>query len=365
MSKKELVKSTIDRLMNEGSDFHEITQGTLSLQKELEGVSKTTIKRAKNEYKKEKIVIKSNYKETLIKRKIYKFLDKNPRTTLSELREEMPEIPPGKVSEYHLFWTRKRDKSKKDRAKEKVLVNPRKLKEMVFNYLNSNENATCDQLLTAFPNANKSSVTSYFGHWKKKKANNNKGKEGSLYNVVFRFMDNHPETSIDALKTSFKDVPIKSLEVYHNLWLKKRDEATSENKLEKMNDSSQKSETIKKVSTNRKETPRPPLKVNKSTPKKVSSIIKPKPLKRRDQETESNLQLPKEVIPTESKEIAALLDKIESQKLTLTALEVEHSMLKDSAPASLIEGFTTMSAEEIDDVKEFIVTYMKGLDVGS
>ena len=170
MSKKELVKNVIEEMIDQGKDFHEITQGTLAHTKGLENVSKTTIKRAKNEYKKEKIVVKSDYKETLIKRKIYKYLDRHPKTSLSELREALPELPPNKVSEYHLFWTRKREKAKANRALKRVLISPRKLKEMVFSYLNANENATCENLFIAFPEANKSSITSYFGHWKKKRA---------------------------------------------------------------------------------------------------------------------------------------------------------------------------------------------------
>lgn len=350
MSKKELVKNTIDRLMNEGSDFHEITQGTLSLQRELEGVSKTTIKRAKNEYKKEKIVVKSNYKETLIKRKIYKFLDKNPRTTLSELREEMPEIAPGKVSEYHLFWTRKREKGKKEKVKEKVSVNPRKLKEMVFNHLNANENLTCDQLLQAFPNANKSSVTSYYGHWKKKRASHDKGKEGSLFNVVFRFMDNHPDMSIDGLKASFKDVPIKSLEVYHNLWLKKRNEETAaKQSTEQEEGNCQPSEQQK------------PLRITKEASLKPTSRKRKASVKKEKEQPENNLELLQTENPKDIEEISALLREIEKQKLTLTALEVEHSMLKGAAPASLIEELDAMSDDEVEDVREFIKTYLKGL----
>lgn len=355
MSKKDIVKEAIDKLIEQGHDFHEITQGTLSKLKELEGISKTTLKRAKNEYKKEKIVVKSNYKETLIKRKIYKYLDRNPKTTLSELREALPDLPPKKVSEYHLFWTRKKEKAKTAKVQEKVHVNPRKLKELVFNYLNKHEEITCDQLLVAFPDANRSSVTSYYGHWKKKRASHEKGKEGSLYNVIFRYLDNNDNVSIDMLKKTFKDVPIRSLEVYHNLWLKKEKESqiaptTTPAAINKVNPERKTKKKISKSTSLAKSIPAKSTRLK--TQKDNSSVFKSKAKK--------NIGLKNKSI--EPKIISKLLETIESQKLTLTALEVEYSMLKNKKGSRILPELDSMTDKELKDIKEFIKTYVKGLN---
>ncbi len=365
MSKKELVKSVIDGLISQGKDFHEITQGTLAQIDELSNISKTTIKRAKNEYKKEKIVVKSNYKETLIKRKIYKHLDRYPKTTLSELREALPEITPSKVSEYHLFWTRKREKTEQEKVQKKVTVNPRKLKEMVFHFLNGNEDTTCEQLLKVFPDANKSSVTSYYGHWKKKRASHEKGKEGSLYQVIFRFLDNHKKAAISDLKDSFPDVPTKSLEVYLNLWQKKQKE-------------SHELKTGPKTGAN-KLLESGKFKGNRDVPariirKNARSVNPTAEQPDRDKETEKSTRrvrkkrkksLPvirKQSSNDESILIAKLRKTIEKQKITLTALEVEHSILKDNIPAKLIDDLDSMSDQELRNVREFVKTYVKGLN---
>ena len=357
MSKKELVKNVIDDLIGQGKDFHEITQGTLSHVKELENVSKTTIKRAKNEYKKEKIVVKSNYKETLIKRKIYKYLDRYPKTTLSDLREALPEIPPKKVSEYHLYWTRKRDKTKADKAQKGVMVNPRKLKEMVFSHLNANEDATCEDLFSEFPDANKSSLTSYFGHWKKKRANHDKGKEGSLYQVIFRFLNSHPDATIDELQKSFSDVPHRSLEVYHNLWQKKKSE---EQQTKAESPTAKPGRKRKAVAVAKKMPRQQPQPTQTLKSKQVAKSSEPG---RSIQKTSAEKMNDAEVPFIENKKISELKKTIEAQKLTLTALEVENSMLKDTFQSKLLEGFETISSDELKDIKEFIKTYVKGLEI--
>lgn len=343
MSKKELVKSIIDDLVNEGTDFHEITQSTLTERRELSEISKTTIKRAKNEYKKEKIVVKENYKESLIKRKIYNFLDKNPKTPLSELREAMPEIPPAKISEYHLFWKRKREKARADKKRRALLVNPRKLKEMVFNYLNTNENVTNEDLFKAFPDANRSSISSYYGHWKKKKISHEKGKEGSLYNVVFRFLDNNGESTIDDLKKSFPDVPLRSLEVYYKLWIKKQDEEKKK---------SQKESTVEKEPAAQK-TSQPEQKDSK-----VVVFDKDRKTKRK-QPTGTGKETGR-LTPKDKAVITDLKKTIEDQKVTLTALEVEYSFLRDNQ-AMIFKDIDPVNEDELEEIHEFLKTYLKGL----
>ncbi len=381
MSKKELVKQVIDDLIKEGRDFYEITQGTLSSVNGLEDVSKTTIKRAKNEYKKEKIVVQSNYKETLIKRKIYKYLDRYPRTSLSELREALPDIPPAKASEYHQFWKRKRERSKTKGNEKPVVVNPRKLKEMVFSYLSEHQNVTSEQLFRAFPDANKSSVSSYFGHWKKKQASHSKGKEGSLFQVIFRYLDQNPEVGIDELKRAFTDVPRKSIEVYFNLWVKKKEKVkTAPVKQQSAANNSFGAKQGRSFNQSRKEK----KDQNKMTiaAEGTSAVIadSPMPKKALKQQQDKSTVFPGKVktdiaesakkqdtISVSASEsgpnnelIKNLKQTIEKQKITLTALEVEYSMLKDNQP-EILKDFDTMTPNELKDVKEFITTYLNGM----
>jgi len=226
MSKKILVKQVIDRLIKEGEDFSDLTQGYLSGLSALEGVSKTTIKRAKSEYKQQNASIKNNYKEQRIKKKIYKFLDRYPRASLGDLREEFPNIIPPKVSEYHLFWKRKQEKKLKKDQKALGVITPRKLKEMVFKYLDESPYTTAEQLSAVFAEANRNSVNSYFNHWKKKQLVDKESvKKGSLVQVLFDYLDKNPSSTIDDLQKAFTDVHKKSLEIYFSLWRKKHQES--------------------------------------------------------------------------------------------------------------------------------------------
>lgn len=226
MSKKQIVIETIDRLIQGGEDFCDLTQGYLSELKELQGVSKTTIKRAKNEYKQQNTSIKNNFKEWQIKKRIYKYLDKNPKASLGDLREEFPNVIPPKVSEYHLFWKRKQEKKRQKDHKNIGVITPRKLKEMVFKYLDANPYTTSEQLATVFTNANRSSVSSYFNNWKKKQLVDKESvKKGSLIQVLFDYLDKNPASDIDDLKKAFVDVHKRSLEIYFSLWKKKHEES--------------------------------------------------------------------------------------------------------------------------------------------
>ena len=223
MSKKELVKQIIDRLIREGEDFSDLSQSYLSELHELDGVSNTTIKRAKNEYKQQNERVKNNYKEQRIKKQIYKYLNRYPKATLGDLREEFPNIIPPKVSEYHLFWKRKQEKKLKKDQKGTDSITPRKLKEMVFNYLDEHPSVTTEQLNSVFENSNRSSLTSYFNSWKKKQMVDKESvKKGSLVQVLFDYLDKKPTSSIRDLQKAFTDVHRKSLEIYHSLWQKKR-----------------------------------------------------------------------------------------------------------------------------------------------
>lgn len=206
-------------------DFADLTQSELVNVDGLQGVSKTTIKRAKKEYKQEKLANQQDFKEQSIKRKIYKFLDRRPKSSLADLREALPGIQPSKVSQYHLFWKKKQEKYQQKTTVKKSRVSPRKLKEMIFNYLDANNGASTEDLYEKFPDAKQNSINSYLAGWKRKQKNTEKAVRGGLYEVIFKFLDQKPEATIEDTKAAFSDVPQKSIEIYHNLWLKEREES--------------------------------------------------------------------------------------------------------------------------------------------
>jgi hypothetical protein len=368
MSKKNLVKQLIDNLIEEGNDFSDLTQGSLIEMDELRDVSKTTIKRAKQEYKKEKILANRDYREQAIKRRVYKYLDRHPKSTLNELREALPSVPPAKVSEYHLFWKKKQEHTRKTEHKKKTVVSPRKRKEMIFKYLNENTEASLHQLYRAFPDAKQSSINSYYNQWRKKRKSSVKGIEGGLYQIVIKYLDNHPDADIEALKETFSDIPKRSLEVYFNIWQKKQAELQAENATiqQVVQEFIQPSSAIIEQSPAIIEPPvgksgkrrgRPPKqRVEKNGTTTEGQPTPTSSLKSHQPENPSS-----RTIPSPDRQLIELLkDTIQTQKLTIDELDAEYQQLKahQSERFGELEGIDDKSIVEI---RGFLSTYLNGL----
>lgn len=393
MSKKNLVKKVIDNLLKEGKEFADLTQGSLAMIDELEGVSRTTIKRAKKEYKQEKIVVQKGYIEQSIKRRIYKYLDRHPKSTLGDLREALPEVNPVKVSEYHQIWKRKKEKFQDKKVQQAVVISPRKLKEMIISYLDKQSSVTLSELYSAFPEANRSSVSSYFGQWKKKQQHLDTGKKGGLFQVFFTFLDKNPKASIQELQKNFSDVPATTLKIYQNMWLQK--------KKSQANETENLDEVVMKLVDELIEE-EPSKKVIKTTSEKISKDVTadisgtPKNNKRKNvQITKSakngkviqsieesdggvlknQLEIPKNEIivhPVETNKNSQLIvDKelihvlkstIDAQKTTIRVLKSEHSMLKEKQ-GELFPEFENMNDMELKEIKDFLMTYINGLRI--
>ena len=391
MSKKNLVKKAIDDLIQDGVDFADLTQNALTKMEGLKGVSKTTIKRAKKEYKQEKVVNRHDYQEQNIKRKIYKYLDKRTKASLADLREAMPGIPPAKVSEYHRYWTKKQEKARQKDTVKKTGISPRKLKEMVFTYLDTEINATVETLYAQFPEAKQSSIYSYFSGWKRKQKNTDKVKKGGLYEVIFRFLNSKPESSIEQIKAAFSDVPIKSIEIYHNIWLKELEEkkanavsiddvvqefigldiaSDSKKALEQVGGSKthgnmSQDNRITEAQAPKKRRGRPP---GVSVKKRTTGVVKPHALFGKKEITDSarisigggNRVKTGTIIGNEAKLIQSLKSTVEAHKETIFELEKEHQLLKEKQ-TGIIKELKTMRSDQIKEIREFIGTYMKGL----
>ncbi len=394
MSKKNLVKKAIDDLIQEGMDFADLTQSALTKVEGLKGVSKTTIKRAKKEYKQEKVVNRHDYQEQNIKRKIYKYLDRKTKATLADLREAMPGIPPAKVSEYHRYWTKKQEKVLRKDIVKKPGISPRKLKEMVFTYLDTDNSATVETLYEQFPEAKQSSIYSYFSGWKRKQKSADKVKKGGLYEVIFKFLNNKPESTIEEIKASFLDVPIKSIEIYHNIWLKELEEkkanavsiddvvqefigldvsakskkAVEQNQHLKTSGRVGKANQITNAQSPKKRRGRPP---GVSAKKRGNGIVKPYTSAGKRKNTdiqrvlvgnENRVKSVKlsTISGNDAKLIQSLKSTIEAHKEIIFELEKEHQFLKEKQ-SGIMKELKTMRSDQVTEIREFIVTYMKGL----
>ncbi|MBU2643470.1 hypothetical protein KKI24_02100 [bacterium] len=385
MSKKNQVKKLIDDLVQDGLDFADLTQTTLTKMDGLQDVSKTTIKRAKKEYKQEKIVNKRDYKEQSIKRKIYRYLDRKPKSSLADLREALPGIQPSKVSEYHLYWKKKQSKAFQKDVPKKSVVSPRKLKEMIFKYLDNDNNATVETLYQQFPDAKQSSINSYFAGWKRKQKNIDRTLKGGLYEVIFKFLDRKPESTIDDIKVAFSDVPIKSIEIYHNLWLKEREEnrakSVSINDIVQVfigsdpaEDLSGKSKKSAETSSQkadevpRRKRGRPPRVADKAH---RSAVIEYDPGDGRQKNPlHSTAEVAGRGLPndadrlgiskSERKLIQKLQSSIETNNSAIDELEKEYQRLLQKQ-SGVIKELEMMRSDQILEIKNFIITYFKGL----
>ncbi|MCP4756597.1 MAG: hypothetical protein GY866_37520 [Proteobacteria bacterium] len=387
MSKKNLVKKIIDELIEQGKDFTELTQGSLAMVEELEGVSRTTIKRAKKEYKLEKIVVQDDYKEKSIKNKIYKYLSKHPKSSLSDLRDALPNISPFKVSEYHLFWKKKQEKLLNKNKEKKPVISPRKLKEMIFKHLDENDDATTEQLYSAFQDANRSSISSYHGHWKKKQSNNDTGKRGGLFQVLFDYLDRFPQSTVDDLQKAFTDVPRRSIEIYHNLWSKKQEEKEDESDaivkvVQEFIIPAKEQEELEagkpdkkpadgKSSPNRKEKKTVSNRIQPADENVPARAVGKEILDQDDKRIEKSPKLdtragwqadtrPEAGDRDDQELIVTLKNTIEAQKTTIAALDAEYSLLKENQP-DVVSMVREMNSDERSEIRRFLRTYLNGL----
>jgi len=383
MSKKNLVKKVIADLIQEGTDFADLTQNELTRVGDLKGVSKTTIKRAKKEYRQEKLASHYDHQEQNLKRRIYKYLDKRPKTSLAELREAMPGVPPAKVSEYHLFWKKKRERAKPGKAIKKTLVSPRKLKEMVFQFLDADNSASLEALYKRFPDAKQSSINSYFAGWKRKQRNTEKAIKGGLYEVIFKFLNSQPAATIQDIKQAFADVPMRSIEIYHNLWLKDKKERQKqeENRAEALSLNGIIQEIIEngaQPAPRRRGRPRKePEYLNPVFPRKrgrppgrsfrSKNVSEPPYTVSHQQSVQSGvLQEERQVhVGPEGNKTEALLIQtmkktIEAHNTTIFELEKEYRLLREKQ-SGIIKELQALPNEQIAEIRDFIVTYFKGM----
>ncbi|MCG8338145.1 MAG: hypothetical protein MJE63_26875 [Proteobacteria bacterium] len=239
-----------------------------------------------------------------LKREVLEYLDKNPKATNTDLRNEFPQASKKSLWNYSGQW-----KKQKGIGEESVLKSMRK---QVFSFFDKNPQASLKDLKKAFPQANTVSISNYRYQWKKQKSN--PGKKVSIKDQVYNFLKDNPKATFGELKNALSHIKPSSVSAYHSQW--------------------------KKGSQEKAKPGRP-----KST-KQGKPGRKPK-VKMANQDNEKEL-------------VKALLATIEAQKVTIEAMKTQNTLLKEkqSAVMSELEGLSDI---QLDELKRIMSTYIKGM----
>lgn len=316
MHKKDQVKEVIQKYINQGMDFFELTPGYLVTLDELKGFSERTLKRGRTEYKNEnKDSLKGKSKAKLnLQKKVDGFLDENPETTLDQLKKKFSSQDKKQIPDLYNQWVRERKKAKtRKKAKPAKVDDAGSLRQKVFNHLDKNPELTLSKLEKVFEKENKKTISNYLDQWRKERSS--KGKKISTKQRIHDYLNDNPETSLKDLKTSFPDINPSSIGAYHSLW---------------------KNQTSAK----------PTVKVAKkapSTPTKAAAYNSA-PLS-----VESAGQI-----------IDALNNTVEAQKKAIEALKAQNIMLEEIKAYSFPE-LRGMSKKEIEKFERVMATFLKGL----
>ncbi len=316
MHKKDRVKEVIEKYIKQGVDFFELTPSYLVNLDELKEFSERTLKRGRTEYKNEhKDLLKGKSKAALnIKKKMIKFLDENPKSSLEELTRKFSNQDKKFVDETYKTW-----KKEKKPIKAKRPGRPSKkdaagsLRQQVFNYLSENPETTLSKLEGAFKSENKKTVSNYLDQWRKEKTK--KAKKISTKQRINEYLDKHPQSTLKELKKVFSNINPSSIGAYHSLWKSGREGITH-----------------KAAFRNRLNLDTKALNIdeNKITVQSAVQIIK------------------------------ALSSTVEAQKKAIDALKSQNAMLENSQAFSFPE-LKGMSKKEIEKFERVMATFLKGL----
>jgi len=211
MHKKDQVKKVIEKYIKKGRDFFELTPSFLANLDELKGFSERTLKRGRTEYKNDhQDILKKHSKDTAnSKKKISKILEKDPDITPKALTNALPGIDPKLIFKTRTLW-------KKDRQPVKKEGTNGSLRKNVFDFLNKKPKTTLSILEEAFPDDNKKTISNYLDQWRKEKPSSKPMK--SSKQKVMAYLDQNPETRLNHLKEVFPEVKPASISTYHSLW---------------------------------------------------------------------------------------------------------------------------------------------------
>lgn len=318
MHKKDKVKEVIDKYINKGMDFFELTPSYLVTLDELKGYSERTLKRGRTEYKAEhKNTLKGKSKAALnFKKKILKFLNDNPSMTQEQVKKKFASQDKKLVLEALKEW--------RQQKKEPVAAKPTKktpdkedtgsLRQQVFTHLDENPKQTLSKLEKAFPKFNKKTISNYLDQWRKEKSQ--KIKKVSTKQRIYDYLNQYPDSTLKDLKSSFSDINPSSIGAYHSQWKSDRSASAPAGRKAK---SSTKNKLFKQMITGKNLT------------------------------VESAQQI-----------IEALNSTIDAQNKTIEILKSQNSILEDSKAFAFPE-LKGMSQKDIDKFERVMATFLRGL----
>lgn len=314
MHKKDKVKEVIEKYIDQGKDFFELTPSYLMSLDELKGYSERTLKRGRTEYKKEhKDALAGKSKAALnLKRKVYKYLEEQPKTKLAELKKKFSTADEKQLNEYFRAWRKEnREKQGKTAKKEKATgTGADSFRQKVFSFLKKNPEATLKKLEKAFPDDNKKTLSNYLDQWRKE--SNGKIKKISAKKRISDYLDQHPDSTLKELKKAFPDINPSSIGAYHSLW--KNDQTAEGGKT------------------------KPRAKVAKKT----------------------SDDIPAAASGSEKQVIEALNNTIEAQQKTIEVLKAQIESLKESQKFTFPD-LKGMTKREIDKFERVMATFLRGL----
>lgn len=369
MHKKDIVKEVIEKYIKKGHDFFELTPSFLGKLEELEGYSERTLKRGRTEFKQaNKDLLKRHSRKTVsIRKKIFKYLDENPKASEKDLQKAFPGADRQLLADSRNLWEKqpikKEDKKraakaiKKDPIIKKVkkpavklvkealgnkkkISTTQKVKEMtvkkeqkskkekrpssgslrqkVFTYLNENPDFTLSKLENAFPDFNKKTISNYLDQWRKNRTEQKPAL--SAKEKVMAYLDEHSDVRLDDLRKALPELKSSSISTYQSLWKKNRAEFA--------------------VDKNQK-----PL---EEKPKKEE-----KPVSARTSQFEAPPRIREDLVKT-------LKDTIETQKRTIDILKSQTSILQERQSQIFPElaGLTETETKKIENV---VKTFVKGM----
>ena len=214
MHKKHRVKEVIEKYIKMGRDFFELTPSFLEETEELKGFSERTLKRGRTEFKLEHPeLMKDHSRNTAsIKKKIFKHLDKSPDATPKELAILFPSVDKKVLTTTRKLW-------KKENSVEETKAGEKTIEKRVFAFLQQNPKASANKLEKAFPDIDKTTARGYLDQWKK---DNPPQRKVSLKQKIMDYMNSNPGADLQHLREAFADTKAASINTYFSLWKNNR-----------------------------------------------------------------------------------------------------------------------------------------------
>ncbi len=239
-----------------------------------------------------------------LKRKVLEFLDKHPDTSTKELRKEFPQASKKSLWNYSGQWKKQKGISE-DNGTESI-------RKQVFVFFDKNPQASLKDLKSAFPDANRVSISNYRYQWKKQKTNLKK--KISIKDQVYSYLKDYPGAKFGELRKALAHIKPSSVSAYHSQWKKGNLGLTKTKKAKES-------------------------KLEKPTKRSIGNSA--------SQENENEL-------------VKALQGTIEAQKITIEAMKTQNSILKEkqSAVINELEGLNDL---QLDEIKRIMSTYIKGM----